>query len=112
MTSCSSHAHQGIVAKGATDFANDDVEVGLDDVGIAPDGSQQFGLRNHIRPPDQQRAQQVERLWRKTDIFAVFHELTRVGIEHEVAKCDLWRFFRQSLRPVVQVSAMLCPLPW
>jgi hypothetical protein len=51
-----------VVADGAPDFADQDVQIGVDDVSIRPDSRVQRLFLDDLRPALYQRAEQVEGL--------------------------------------------------
>ncbi len=63
------------VPDGAPDFADQDVEIGVDDIGIRPDSCVQRLLLNDLRPALYQRAEQVEGLRGEMDLCARAQEL-------------------------------------
>ena len=46
-----------------SNFADEHVQIAVDDEGVWPDLAEQIGLWNHVRPLGDERTQQVERLW-------------------------------------------------
>ncbi len=64
-----------VVPDGAPDFANQDIEIGVDDIGIRPDSRVQRLLLNDLRPALDQRAEQVEGLRGEVDLCARAQEL-------------------------------------
>ena len=67
-----------VVADRAPDFADQDVEIGVDDVGIRPDSGVQFLLVDDLWPALNQCPQQVERFRRQMDLCVRAQKLPRV----------------------------------
>jgi hypothetical protein len=59
-----------VVADGSPDFAHQNVEIGVGNVGIRPDSRVQRLLLDDLRPALDQRAEQVERLRGEMDLCA------------------------------------------
>ena len=46
-----------------SNFADEHVQIAVDDEGVGPDLAEQIGLWNYVRTPGDERTQQIERLW-------------------------------------------------
>ena len=78
-----------IVAKGAPDVADEDVETCRVHMAVGPERGVKLVLVHHFRSLSQQRGQQVERLARQMNLGVAAKELTRLGVERERAESGL-----------------------
>jgi carboxypeptidase family protein len=63
-------------------------EIGLDDERVRPEPLLQIVFGQGVRAIEDQRRQQVERLWREVDLTPVPRQLPRVDIEHERSEAE------------------------
>ena len=74
------------------DFANQDVQIRIDDIGVGPDARVQLALVDDFRPALEQDAQQVERFRGKVDLALVVEQLPGLGVDDERSELfSRWR---------------------
>ena len=78
----------GVIAQRATQFADEPVQVCLDDVRPRPDAGKQIALGDNARPFADEQDEQIEGLRRQPDLAIPADELTGVGIEGERVESD------------------------
>src|SRR5262245_61363199 len=91
-------------------FADEDVEIRVDDEHLRPNLAEKLGFRHDVRSLDQKDVEDGKSLRRQMNILAVAHELARVRVEREPAEADFhrrlqvlenpWRFLRTSMSGV------------
>ena len=77
------------VGDGATNLANEDIQVRFDDVGVRPDSRQQGGLLDDVGPAFEQGAQEVERLRGQRDLAILRGQSPCPRVDGEGAEADV-----------------------